>query len=198
MRKGNIHHVAVLKCCTWFSCHGQRAKTTHDVSDREASAAVAVVVARHAGAVRSGIFEGEVQGGVVGAQDEVGGDEGGYWGLPGQGRSGVCGGRDEKGEGAGGKGFGCGASVEEGARGDGLGGEAGDAVALGRESADGGLGGFGDEAEYLAEGLVAIDYRDREARYMPMIERVQDEVVEVIGQRRRSLLANRHLGCSRD
>lgn len=92
-------------------------------------------MARHAGAVRGGIFEGEVQGGVVGAQDEVGGNEGGYWGLPGQGRSGIGGGRDEEGECAGGEGFCCGAGVKEGARGDGFCGEAGEAVALGRESA---------------------------------------------------------------
>ncbi len=73
----------MLKLRAWFSCHGQVAEATHDVPDREVRAAVAVVVARHAGAVWGGIFEGEVEGGVVGGQDEVGGDECGDWGLPG-------------------------------------------------------------------------------------------------------------------
>lgn len=67
---------------------------------------------------------------------------------------------DEESEGAGGEGFGCGAGLKEGARGDGLCGEVGDAVALERESAEGEWGDSGGEAGYFAECLVVVDYCD--------------------------------------
>ncbi len=94
-------------------------------------AAVAVVMARHAGAVGGGIFEGEVQGGIVCGHDEVGGDECGERGLPGQSRGGVAGELDEEGECTGGESLGSGTGVEEGARGDGLCREVGNAIPVG-------------------------------------------------------------------
>lgn len=85
MGEGHVHHVAVLEIGPDLGRHGEVAEVADDVAEGEIWAAVAGVVARHAGAVGGGVFEGGVEGGVIIWEEEVGADEGGYGGGPGEG-----------------------------------------------------------------------------------------------------------------
>lgn len=80
--EGYIHHIAVLEFASDFGGHIQVTEVTDYIPYAERRASVARVVARKAGAVRSGIFKGDMLGSIIVWQDEIFTDERRYGSSP--------------------------------------------------------------------------------------------------------------------